>query len=305
MTLTRVVAAAMLAAVWSVAGAQADPDSAGLTRYMIAAGSHDSTIKRFTAPSYVVLANSVKDSAPLLVFMPGTDGEPRRSSMFANTAARQGYRVIGLEYDDVPAVQQLCPRDPDPLCAERFREKRIFGTGRFTQVDDQPQESIVNRLLTLLRMLDREHPSQKWGQYFQGDSLRWDRIAVSGLSQGAGMAAFIAQRTAVARVILFSSPWDNYGGSKHTMAPWITRGHGATPPDRWYGTYHAKEPTADLIKRSYQALEIPRDHIRVFTLKPNGRAEYHPSGVANGATPRAADGTPAYLPDWKFLLGIP
>lgn len=284
--------------------AQAATDSAGLTRHWIEPQRADSSIKRFTEPSYIVYSAGLSDSAPLLVYLPGTNGEPRRATLFANTAAQQGYRVIALTYDDVPAVQQVCPRDPDPRCAERFRTRRIFGTGGFNQIDDKPQESIVNRLVTLLRLLDREHPNEGWRGYIRGDEPAWNRIAVSGLSQGAGMAAFIAQRHEVARVILFSSPWDSYGRQRE-LAPWIRKGHGATPKDRWFGSYHAKEPTADLIRRSYSELEIPRDHIRVFTLQPNGKAEFHPSGVSNGATPRAADGSPAYLEDWKFMLGKP
>jgi hypothetical protein len=30
---------------------------------------------------------------------------------------------------------------------------------------------------------------------------------------------------------------------------------------------------------------------------------HHPSVVANGATPGTADGTPAYLDEWRFPLG--
>jgi hypothetical protein len=282
----------LILGVPAAACAQADPDSAGLIRYLVSPQAADSTIKRFTEPSYVVLATSVADSAPLLVYLPGTNGEPRRATLFANTAARQGYRVIALTYNDVPAVQQICPRDPDPRCAERVRMRRIFGIGRVSQIDDRPEESIVNRLVMLLRELDRDHPGQGWAGYLSGGEATWGRIAVSGLSQGAGMAAYIAQQKKVARVVLFSSPWDSYGRPQ-TMAQWIDRGPGVTPRDRWFAAYHAKEQTADLIRRSCDALEIPRDHLRVFTLEPNGNAEYHPSGVANGATPRALDGTPA------------
>ena len=54
-----------------------------------------------------------------------------------------------------------------------------------------PAESIVARLVAALRALDRQAPREGWGAYLDGDQPRWDRILVSGLSQGAGMAAFI------------------------------------------------------------------------------------------------------------------
>jgi hypothetical protein len=65
---------------------------------------------------------------------------------------------------------------------------------------------------------------------------------------------------------------------------------------------------AATIARAYKALAISPGQTRVFTLMPpaklpNGEPSYHASGVGNGATPRKADGAPAYLDDWRFLLG--
>jgi hypothetical protein len=210
-----------------------------------------------------------------------------------------------LEYVDEPAVAQICPRDPDPNCSEKVRRKRIYGDDVTRLVDDRREQSIVARLTTLLAALDRDHPADGWSRYLQNGKPDWTRIAVSGLSQGAGMAAYIAQRTAVDRVVLFSSPWDNYG-PRHTLAPWVTRGSGATPADRWYGAYHRNENTADIIARAYSALRVPRTHVHVFTLEPAAARSdnpYHPSVVGNAATPRAADGTPAYASEWRAMLG--
>ncbi|MDB4908842.1 MAG: hypothetical protein JWO05_3626 [Gemmatimonadetes bacterium] len=276
-----------------------------LTRYWVRPQDADSLLTRYLEPNYVVFDATASDSAPLLVFMPGTGGRPANTSAFTDAAARQGYRAIGLEYDDQPAVEQLCPRDPDPECSEYVRRKRIFGDDVTPLIDDRAEESIVNRLSKLLVSLDRDHPTEGWSRYLENGQPRWTRIAVAGLSQGAGMAAYIAQRTLVARVILFSSPWDQYG-PRRTLAPWVRRGNGATPSDRWYGAWHEREPTASLIEHAYSALHVPGDHIRRLSLAPAGNAlvpPYHPSTVANGATPRLPDGTPAYLEDWKFLLG--
>jgi hypothetical protein len=213
--------------------------------------------------------------------------------------------VIGLEYVDEPAVAQVCPRSPDPDCSEKVRRKRIYGENVTSAIDDRAEQSIVTRLAKVLAALDRDHPAEGWSRYLKDGQLVWSNIAVSGLSQGAGMAAYIAQRSAVARVILFSSPWDNYG-PRQTLAPWVTRGGGATPADRWYAAYHRRENTADVIARAYAALRIPRDHVHVFTLEParaSGPNPFHPSVVGNGVTPRASDGTPAYLDDWRARRG--
>jgi hypothetical protein len=278
-----------------------------LVKYWIAPATADSSIKRFNELNYVVFARHVKSSAPLFVFLPGTDGRPANTTDFANLAARQGYRVIGLTYDDVPAVAQLCPREPDPRCSEKVRQKRIFGDDDTRLIDDRPEESIVNRLVKVVGTLHREHPDDGWDDYLENGKPKWSHIAVSGLSQGAGMAAFIAQKNQVARVVLFSSPWDNYGRQR-TLAPWVTAGPRATPSDRWFAAYHQAEPMAPVVARAYAALRIPSDHIRVLTLEPakanaKGEIPYHPSSVGNGATPRRPDGTPAYLDEWRFLVG--
>ena len=285
--------------------AQGSTDTAALVVYHIVPSSIDSSVHRFDAPHLVAFDRSAKTDAPLLVFLPGTGGRPDNTSAFAAVAARQGYRVIGLAYVDEPAVQAICPREPDPDCAEKVRRKRIYGDDVTGLIDDRRDESIVSRLTTLLVALDRAHPAEGWSRYLSDGTPDWTRIAVSGLSQGAGMAAYIAQRTAVSRVILFSSPWDNYG-RLHNIAPWVRRGHGATPAERWYAAYHRNENTADLIARAYAALQIPRDHVHVFTLEPARRVSdnpYHPSVVGNAATPRAADGTPAYADEWRAMLG--
>jgi hypothetical protein len=278
---------------------------AHLVTYRIRPSSIDSTVRRYDELNYVVFDSTAGPNAPLLVFLPGTGGRPLNTSEFSNVAAQQGYRVIGLAYVDEPAVAQVCPRNPDPGCSDKVRRKRIYGDNVTNLIDDQPNESIVNRLTRLLMALDREHPNDGWSRYLNDGQPAWSKIAVSGLSQGAGMAAYIAQHVPVARVILFSSPWDNYGRD-HTLAPWVTHGSGETPADRWYAAYHRNEETADIIARAYSALRIPRDHIHVFTLPParavSGNPN-HPSVVGNAATPRLADGSPAYAAEWRAMLG--
>ena len=308
MTTTTRSCSLALAALFAFVGraaARQQTANDSLVVYLVRPSAIDTSIHRFDEPNLVVFDREVKPSAPLLVFMPGTGGRPQNTSDFARVAAHQGYRVIGLEYDDVPAVAMLCPRNRDPDCSEKVRRKRIFGEDVTSLIDDRPEESVVNRLTTLLVALDRDHPADGWAQYLENGQPNWRRIAVSGLSQGAGMAAYIAQRTRVARAILFSSPWDNYG-PRHMLAPWVWRGHGATPSDDWFAAYHARENAAPIIAEAYAALRIPTSHVRVFTLEPavaQSANPYHPSVVGNGATPRAADGTPAYLEEWRFLVG--
>jgi hypothetical protein len=283
----------------------AAPVADGLVTYRVRPSDTDTAIKRFDQPHYIVFDSSRARSADLLVFMTGTGGSPDNVSDFLKVAAGQGYRVIALTYNDVPAVVGLCPQDPDPGCSAKVRQKRVFGDNVTSLIDDSREESIVNRLVKLLVKLDHDHPSDGWSQYLVGDTPRWERIAVAGHSQGAGMAAYIAQRSRVARVVLFSSPWDYYSRSQQ-IAPWVLDGPRATPSEFWFGAYHEKENTASLIAREYEALRIPASHVHVFRLEPArlvGPNPYHLSMVGNRVTPRDAQGTPAYAEEWKFLVG--
>ncbi len=113
--------------------------------YRIKPSDTDPAIHRFDEPHLVVFKRGVSAQAQLVVFMPGTHGRPANSGHLLSVIADQGYRVIGLEYNDEPAVVQACPRDPSPRCSGDFRRKRIFGDVATSIVDNTPAETIVNR----------------------------------------------------------------------------------------------------------------------------------------------------------------
>src|SRR5437762_9184514 len=125
------------------------PVVGGLVTYRVTPSDTDPAIKRFNEAHYIVFDSSRARSADLLLFMTGTGGNPDNVSDFLKVAAGQGYRVIGLAYNDVPAVVAVCPRDPDPACSANVRQKRIFGDNATNLIDDSPAESIVNRLVKL------------------------------------------------------------------------------------------------------------------------------------------------------------
>ncbi|MBV9420248.1 MAG: hypothetical protein JO348_10800 [Alphaproteobacteria bacterium] len=267
------------------------------TVYSVLPSQADPAVAQFNDPNVVIIGKNVTEGAQLAVFLPGTGGRPMNVMPLLRVIAGQGYRVIGLEYDDEPAVVQVCPRDPDLACSADFREERVFGGKDGAAVQNPPQETIVQRLVALLRYLDRQYPSDKWKQYLAGDEPDWSKIVVSGLSQGAGMAAYIAKRRAVARAVLFSSPWD-FSGRARQLAPWLAW-PSATPPERWFAEYHRREKTADLIAQAYGVLRIPPDHVQVFDLDlPDGMGggsgnPYHGSTVH----------MEGYIPQWQILYG--
>jgi hypothetical protein len=261
----------------------------------------DPTIKRFNRQNYVLVSEHLTPSADLLVFLTGTSGVPPGPIGFLRAAVDAGYRVISLDYNDEPAVAVFCPRRP-PACSGNFRRMRIYGDGTYVDpsINNTSAESIVSRLVKLLVYLDKENPREGWGAYVDGGAPNWSRIAFAGQSQGAGMTAYIAKQHVIARAILFSSPWDFVvTGGTRSLAPWIAT-PGKTPPERWFGGYHARENEAGLLAKSFAALRIPPENIRVFNgpLSPAARAgnsnnPYHGEGLTNLS----------YAQDRAFFLG--
>jgi len=276
--------------------------------YSISPSDADPRVQRFTANNLAMFRHDVPRNAQLLVYLSGTGGTPATGWFFLEAGAKAGYRVIGLEYDNAASVPGTCEKKPDETCSDRFRQKRVFGDDVTKDIDDLPAESIVSRLTKLLQYLDAHHRADGWSRYLRKGQPDWSRIAVAGHSQGGGMAAFIAKKKRVARVIVISGAADRVEATKG-FAPWVAS-KSATPMNRWYAACHTKESRAEALKSAYAILRIPPDHVRVLTLAPNPQVKspanadvYHGSMVSVQSTPRDSAGNPAYAADWAFMLG--
>ena len=266
--------------------------------YEVQPSSIDGGVHNFDSPN-LVIPNTTLTGAPLVVFLTGAGGKPTGQTDFLKFVATQGFPVIALEYDDDPGAADACPKSPDADCAEAFRRMRVDGVADgpgASPVSNPPNETIVARLTFLLRFLTQDKPGEGWDYYLDGDNIRWDRVVVSGQSQGAGMAAYIAKHHEVARVVLFSSPQD-VTGADNTPAQWLGL-PSATPADRWFAEYHARETAAGLIKTDYAALQIPADHIHVFNQDLT-------SGFHGSAYDASSIRDRRYQGDWMAMFGKP
>lgn len=264
----------------------------------------DATIKAWDT-THVVYYDPTIPSNRILLWLAGTNGTPLNvpAELF-NTALAQGYRVIALSYLTVPAVSQVCvgnALNSNANCAEEFRRKRIYGDNTFTSIDDQPQDAIISRLSKLLQWLNTHDASGKWSSYLaaNGTTPKWSAIAVSGQSQGGGMAEFIAQRESVARVVSFSGGWDYANSREKKIAGWYSK-TSVTPMERWYATYNVNEIAAAQIREISNALRIPSGQI--FALD---KPLMNPNAAAGAANPYHGDGirNVAYKSVWQRMLG--
>lgn len=255
--------------------------------------------------THVVYYDPTIKSNRILLWLAGTNGTPLNvpAELF-NTALAQGYRVIALSYLTVPAVSQVCVGkmlDANRNCAETFRRRRVYGDVAFPAIPDAPDDAIIPRLSRLLQWLNTHDAAGQWSNYLAADGTtpNWHNIAVSGQSQGGGMAEFIAQTETVARVISFSGGWDYANSRDKQIAGWYSK-RAATPLDRWFATYNVNELAAGSLREICTTLHIPPS--QVFALdqpleNPNASAAapnpYHGDGIRNTA----------YKPVWLKMLG--
>ena len=253
----------------------------------------DSTITAADEP-HIVVYSKTGSPGPLFVWMAGTNGRPDNGTkpLFA-AAVSLGYRVIGVSYIDQPGISQVCLGEAlgrDSECSAKVRTKRLMGENVSDLIPDGPQDAVIHRLTALLKYLAKKDPSAGWEVYLDGDAPNWSVITVAGQSQGGGMAAFLAKKFAVDRVVDFSGGWDHSRPGE--MAAWYSAAS-ATQADRFYGTYNAQEPAAEQIAQSYAMLGIPSSH--QFRLDKSSKLKPHVAGFAD----------PVYRDVWIKMLSRP
>jgi hypothetical protein len=293
------------------------PAAEGVVERRVRPSATNPAITGWDADHYVWLDPASRVATQLLVLLPGTGGEPGNFRLIGAVAAGQGYRVIGLMYADDRAVLSVCTDESDTGCMAAVRSEIIEGVDRSPYVNVDSANSIDGRLAALLRYLVEHYPDEGWNSFLSDDTLRWSAIAVGGLSQGGGHAAFIGILRAVPRVVMFGAPADGFGGR---AAPWMAIG--ATPASRYYGLAHVRDPFAS-IGPNWLALGLAAygpvtvveasappfggSHRLTTDLLPatGSYGDAHPSVFGDGVTPRALDGSPALAPAWRYLLGQP
>ncbi|MBC8308898.1 MAG: hypothetical protein H8E83_00110 [Planctomycetes bacterium] len=229
------------------------------------APSGDSWLVHEIYGDHWVMWNSEKPNSDYLyLFMPGSGQLPEvRSEWVLESAAEVGLRAIGLAYQNNGMVSDLCWTSKDPDCMEKVRMERIYGVDTSDEVECSYDESVVGLLRLLLVELDEQHPEMDWLKWLdESGAPRWKQIIVAGHSQGAGNAALIAKDYEVARAIMYAGPFDrdttarvDYKKKIYGEVNW-TGEESATPRNRFYAFYHAKDnyPYTFILEDNYRKL---------------------------------------------------
>ena len=293
-------------------------DPAPLVPYIVAPKTTDAAIDRALAPHYVWFDPAARTNRRLLLFMPGANNQPASWQLLGQEAARLGYHVIGLMYQNDAVVVQLCTGvNVDRACSEQLRLEVLDGTDHSPIVDVKPWNSIDNRLTKLLVHLEEKFPEEEWSQFLEDGAPDWRRIVVSGQSQGAGEAALIAKLRRVDRVVMFSGPPDARVAGEADS--WVAIGE--TPAAKYFALFHDKDHTVAGIRVNLETLGLLRfgdavkvegnvppysdAHVLFTDLKPQKGClmpNPHQSTARDDNTPLGPDG-PQLRAAWRYLLG--
>jgi hypothetical protein len=186
---------------------------------------------------------ATKPDGRLAIFLPGTGLVPQNYSLVPKSFAASGLHAIGLSYPSSQGqngCKQSRTTNPEDLnCTARERHRVLTGEPTSNQTNITQPDSIVNRIAKLLT-----HMGPPWSGWVASDGAPdWGRIVISGHSNGADHAAFLAKTFAVERAITMGGAQDYVGplligkevpSTYPTAAPW-QHAAGKTPPHRWFG----------------------------------------------------------------------
>jgi hypothetical protein len=310
---------ALAAGLWAASPAGAAARSTGTARLTTLSISPAATDPRITGPddpNLAILGPRSSWNGLLLVFLPGSGGQPTCCRLFLEEAARLGYHAIGLTYDNTVAVGTRCLNDL--ACYGEVRTNVFDGADAGAPSAVSTRDGVEHRLAALLSTLDRTHPHDGWGSFVSHGRPRYGSIVLAGHSQGGGEAALIGTLRPLRGVISLSSPPDT--NDLHVAAPWLSEvPSGATPLDRYYAFVHVGDPFLPRIEADWTAMGL--DALGPITSvddvgPPYGRSHElisaaplpsvvlaaHDSTAVDGAQPLCPDGQSRYVAVWHYLL---
>lgn len=199
---------------------------------------------------YVVRNNKVHLNK-LLLFIGGSFSDPKSYNLICDQAATFGLDVISLSYPNDVAAAPL-GTSSNPLIFDTYRDEVCFGNPVSSVVTVDALNSIVTRATKLVVYLKTNFPNENWGQYLTAaNELQWSKIIVSGHSQGAGHACYLAKKNLVDRVVMLSGPND-YNTFFSAPGNWLTQS-GVTPLSQQFVLLHTRD---EIVPFNFQVANV-------------------------------------------------
>jgi hypothetical protein len=204
-----------------------------------------------TQESHYVVRNTKTHLNKLLLFIGGSYSIPKDYNYICDHGATIGLDVISLSYpNDVAAFSMSNSTDINGF--NDFRDEICFGNQISSVVDVNVLNCITTRATKLLIYLKNNYPNENWGQYLTAsNTILWNKVIVSGHSQGSGHACYIAKRFLTDRVVMFSGPND-YSTYFNNPANWLSQ-TGLTPISKHYSLLHTQD---EIVPFNYQVTNM-------------------------------------------------
>ena len=198
----------------------------------------------------------------LLIHLVGTFADPttERSFEFALHACTHGFAAIVPSYNNATAARRACG-DDDP-CHEAFHREILYGEEVAPDpINVGPGESIVDRVSSLLERLSQNDTDFDWAALSTTfDSRDFEKITVSGHSQGNGHALYWARESRMRRTILLGGIAERLGPSSNDSdrVTWLKEMavQSATPSERIKSFLHVDEDALTGIEGSRANLDL-------------------------------------------------
>ncbi len=204
-----------------------------------------------TQGSHYVVRNTKTHLNKLLLFLGGSYSIPKDYNYICDHGATIGLDVISLSYpNDIAAFSMS--NSPDINGFNDFRDEICFGNQISSIVDVNVLNCISTRATKLLIYLKNTYPNENWGQYLTAsNTISWNKVIVSGHSQGSGHACYLGKRFLTDRVVMFSGPND-YSTYFNNPANWLSQ-TGLTPISKYYSLLHTQD---EIVPFNYQVANM-------------------------------------------------
>ena len=246
----------------------------------------------WNATNVILSPSNLSDSTRLVVFLSGTGAYPRKYMRLLRSAQSAGNFVLGLSYLSQPfpvsqsniwCLQKSINNSTN--CNTEMHEHVLFGESSSEVRGGSDNIWHVGTEYTVCSVLERVLHSIEWGNKFlkygngsrESYNIDWNKIIISGHSQGSGHAAYLSLKKNIPAV-LFSGPQDCSSCSQ----PWLRWMSNQNITRRAMFHVHEECGPEPLDSQSYCEENLMLDNLSIMGMENSKFYWYNNSSIPNG-----------------------